>query len=133
MFIIPFKPVAKERPRFSKKSGKTYTPANTEHFEKLVAECYKARGERSYMHGEPLFVSMVFYFAIPKSYSKKRREAILEGREQYTKRPDLDNLVKSILDGLNGVAYEDDRQVVGHAAFKKYGNEDCVEVSIWKI
>lgn len=131
MFIIPFKAVAKGRPRHS--GGHTYTPKETRDFEELVAKCYTLRGERSYMHGEALYISIVFVFAIPKSYTQKRREAILEGREQYTKKPDIDNLIKSILDGLNGTAYADDKQITGVTAFKRYGSEDRIEVNIWKI
>lgn len=131
MFIIPFKAVPKKRPRFDGK--RVYTPKEVKEFEQLVAECFKIRGERSYMNNEALFISIVFIFKIPKSYTKKRRNSILEGKEHYTKKPDLDNLVKAILDGLNGVAYEDDRQIVGTAAFKRYGAADEVEVSIWKL
>lgn len=34
-------------------------------------------------------------------------------------RADVDNLVKTVLDGLNGAAFEDDRQVVNIKAFKR--------------
>lgn len=42
----------------------------------------------------------------------------LKGRPD--KKPDADNILKAVLDALNGVAYEDDRQVVEVLCIKKY-------------
>ena len=36
-----------------------------------------------------------------------------------SKKPDINNIIKAVLDGLNGVAYEDDKQVV-EAIGRKY-------------
>jgi Holliday junction resolvase RusA-like endonuclease len=46
------------------------------------------------------------------------------------KRPDLDNIVKAITDGMNGVVYEDDSQIVSLHATKVYGTDAMVEVMV---
>ena len=51
----------------------------------------------------------------------------------HTKRPDCDNLAKSILDALNGIAYDDDSQICSLSVFKFYGDEPRVEISLGEI
>lgn len=50
-------------------------------------------------------------------------ELAAQGWLRCTVRPDLDNLVKLVLDALNGVAYADDSQIVRIHAFKKYSGD----------
>ena len=65
-------------------------------------------------------VRMVIGLPIPKSISKKRREAMLAMKERPTKTPDVDNLAKSIMDALNHLAYKDDSHVVSLTVKKYY-------------
>ena len=58
---------------------------------------------------------------------------MLAGRTLPTKKPDADNVMKIILDALNGVAYEDDRQIVALAIRKTYGEKPGVRVEIRTI
>ena len=73
---------------------------------------------------------IVAYFGIPKSDSKAKSAEKRANRTRPTKRPDIDNVIKTICDGLNGVAYYDDSQVVEVTAEKRYSDEPRVEVSI---
>ena len=50
-----------------------------------------------------------------------------------TKKPDIDNIIKAVLDALNGVAYKDDTQVVQVMATKKYRDKAFVEVAIFEL
>lgn len=59
-------------------------------------------------------------FPIPKSWAKRKREQAAEGDICPMTKPDLDNVVKIALDALNGVAWEDDKQVVWIGARKEY-------------
>lgn len=70
---------------------------------------------------------------IPKSYSKAKRIMICEGRLHHTKTPDLDNLLKLVLDGLNGVAYIDDKQIIELTASKFYAENvgTTVQIRSW--
>lgn len=119
---IFIEPVAKGRPRF-KLQGRhvvTFTPKKTHDYERDVARAYLERCEKYYSKETPLHVAMQFAFPAPKSATKARRKAIEDGKEMYTKKPDVDNLVKAVLDALNGVAYEDDAQIVVISAGKCY-------------
>jgi Holliday junction resolvase RusA-like endonuclease len=52
----------------------------------------------------------------------------MEGDVMHTKKPDCDNLAKSILDALNGIAYDDDSQICSLTVHKFYGDTPRVEV-----
>jgi Holliday junction resolvase RusA-like endonuclease len=134
MLMVTFRvdgtPVPKGRPRFAKRGKFTtaYTPKTTLQYEDLIADGAK----RAMGASEPLEVALevFFYFSmpIPKSYSKKRTEACLSGLERPMKK-DLDNLIKSVSDGMNKIIYKDDGQIVTIHATKVYG-EPYVEVLI---
>jgi Holliday junction resolvase RusA-like endonuclease len=65
--------------------------------------------------------------SIPLSWSKTKRQAALDG-DVYPSRPDVDNIAKTVLDGMNGVVYEDDAQVTHLKVNKKYAQEGSVTV-----
>lgn len=118
-FVVHGKPVPKQRPRMTR-YGAVYTPAETIRFEKLVAKSAISAGARPV--SGPVSVELETVFPIPKSWTKARKAAA-EG-QPHTQRPDLDNLVKSVLDGLNGVAFADDSQVHSVASRKRWSS-DC--------
>lgn len=126
MIRIDIEPVPKARPRKGK-GGRFYTPEKTKVYEETIGwEYHRAVNEgraNVYMDGEPVRAILGFFYSIPSSYSKKRRKSILEGNESLTRRPDVDNLVKAVFDGLNGVAFADDSQVVEVFAMKEYTDE----------
>lgn len=47
-----------------------------------------------------------------------------------TKKPDIDNVIKVIADALNGVAYDDDKQIIDVSARKVYSETPRVDVRI---
>ena len=51
----------------------------------------------------------------------------------HIQKPDLDNIMKSICDGLNGIAYADDSQICSSIVKKIWDNEDGVEVFIKEL
>ena len=79
---------------------------------------YKKQDGR-YLEGS-IKALIIAYYKIPKSYSKKRVQAIRDGLEKPTKKPDADNIAKIILDSLNGIAYKDDSQIVELRVIKRY-------------
>lgn len=95
-------PRSKGRPRVLP-NGRAYTPKSTVKAEKVIADAWEFAGFPK-LDG-PLSVSIDFD---AKGYSI----TIEEAPHNSTLRADIDNLAKTILDGLNGIAYGDDKQVV---------------------
>ncbi|MGU8470242.1 RusA family crossover junction endodeoxyribonuclease [Clostridium perfringens] len=116
MVVVTGKIRGKARPRVCR--GHAFTPKDTVQYEKLVRECYEKQDGR-YLEG-PIKALIIAYYKIPKSYSKKRVQAIRDGLEKPTKKPDADNIGKIILDSLNGVAYKDDSQIIELRVIKRY-------------
>lgn len=129
-FTVPGKPRGKQRPRSSRLSGTMYTPRETLEYEKLVALSYKAKGGRM-MEGL-VAVDIVAEFRPPESLSAKKKIELLRVR-YANKKPDGDNVAKIVMDGLQGVAYKDDKDVVHHSVDKFYGETDRVTVTIWEL
>ena len=129
-FIIPGPAQAKQRPRINRQTGRVYTPNATHKYEKLVKESY---GDNPCFKNQFISVKIIFKMAIPKSYSKKKREQALN-REIFPTRADIDNYIKSILDGLNGVCWEDDRYIFSIEASKIFAEEaeTIVEINSMK-
>lgn len=116
-------PVAKSRPRgYRTKQGgiRFYTPVKSQRFENLVRE----RAEKVFTRplGGPLRMVLVFLLPRPKRLIWKKRPMV---RVACDRKPDVTNLAKSVEDGLNGVAYGDDAQIVDLHVSKFYhaGNE----------
>lgn len=109
-FKVLGEPVAKARPRFNSKTRVTYTKSKTTKAENLIkAEYLKNGGERKENYTRAVKVVMFFVFPIRKSWTKKKQKAMLNNF--HTIKPDLDNLEKTVLDALNGLAFKDDSQV----------------------
>lgn len=116
-FTIPGIPVPKARPRVVK--GHTYTPKKTKDYETLVKDVY-ALTVGEYLGDSAIVATIDLYFPIPESYSKSKKRRIADGEIKHTKRPDVDNCAKAILDALNEVAYKDDSQIVESRITKHY-------------
>lgn len=125
-FTVPGTPVAKARPRVTR-SGHTYTPAKTVEQERLIQ--YAFRREHAEPTESPLEVHIRAVMPYPKSMSKKARKAAV----WHTRRPDADNLAKTVLDALNGLAYKDDGQVSRLVIEKVYGQEPRTEIEICEV
>lgn len=131
-------PVPKGRPRFARIGGfaKAYTPKATRDYEKKVAQCVSEAMALQYVR-EPflgaLKVRIDTYFPIPKSASKRDREEMEQGIIPMLGRKDIDNIAKALLDAMNGIAYNDDGQVVDLHITKAYSVLARVEISITEI
>lgn len=123
-FWVNGKPQGKQRPRFSRISKTVYTPNKTAKYEKQIAKAYTDAGGKCIPADCYVSVNVSAFFPVPKSYSKKKREDCLERRLRPDKKPDMDNILKVVLDGLNRVAYEDDKQVVELIGRKYYTESD---------
>lgn len=129
-FNIPGKVQAKQRPRFNGKFA--YTPKQTVEYENWIKTCYSMKYPVMLLKN-PLKVKIIAYFEIPKSTSKKKQKQMLDCEIFPTVKPDTDNIAKSILDSLNGIAYLDDKQVVKLEVEKYYSQVPSVAVMIEEI
>ena len=108
---------------------RSYTPKKTSDYETEVRTQAQAVMTREPLE-TPLAVYLYFRLPIPRSYTKKRSEACLSGSERPTKKPDIDNLAKSVLDGLNGVVWHDDSQIVSLHLTKVYARNPGIDLLI---
>jgi len=109
----------KARPRFY--NGRAVTEDGTVNYENWVRICYQEQDKR-YLEG-PIRANIFVYHKVPKSYSKNKLQAIRQGLEYPQKTPDVDNIAKIVLDSLNKIAYEDDKQVIELTVIKRFTEE----------
>ena len=138
--IINAEPMGKERPKFARRGGfvTTYTPEKTSNYQDMVRKIFKqqypdAKEGNTVLGDKPLSMEIYSYFKIPKAYSKTKHQDAVNGIIRPTVKPDFDNLAKIIADSLNGLAYDDDKQIVDAIQHKFYSEEPHSEVIIKTI
>jgi len=127
-FTVDGKVQPKQRVRVTR-SGHAYTPRQTVKYERHVVNCYNEEYELVKLNGE-IHAEITAVYPIPKNTPKARRELMLLGNINPTIKPDCDNVAKAIMDALNGVAYDDDKQVTKLTVNKIYGDEPCAVVRL---
>lgn len=135
-FTAHVSPCGKDRPRFSMGSGfpRVYTSGKTRRFETIFSDV--AHGAMMRAGLVPTYdavrLRIVAYFPIPQSYSKKKRGECIAGLIKPMMKPDIDNVVKVVLDAMNGVVYDDDKQVFELVVAKRYTEccEGYIEVEV---
>lgn len=131
MLVIPGKPKGKERPRYSRKSGRMYTPSTTLQYEALIKVLYRKKyGPQMFPKGVPLDIRIKSFIQVPESDSLSTRAKKLSGEIRPTIKPDWDNIGKVVADALNKVAYHDDAQIVDSQTRKFYSENPRVEILI---
>ena len=118
-------PVGKGRPRFTRQ-GRAYTPKKTKEYETRVRRAWIETGG-PYLDGN-IQVHIDAYFRMPSGWSRKKI-AEMDGKP-CTKKPDADNILKSILDGLQGAAFEDDKQVTRCTVEKYWSRFGCAVIDV---
>lgn len=132
-FSVNIKPKGKGRPRFVRRGNfvSTYTPKTTVEYEKTIRNAFleQCSGQYDENYEGSIKVSILAYFEPPKSYSKKHIGELLDNGK-HLKKPDVDNIAKSVLDALNGYAWKDDSQITELLINKQYGYKDRIVVEI---
>lgn len=130
-FSVDINPTPKGRPKFARRGNfvRAYTPKKTADYETEIKTQAQAMMNRDPLE-TPIAVYLCFRLPVPKSHSKKRNEACLSGAEKPTKKPDLDNLAKAVLDGLNEVVWRDDSQIVSLRLTKVYSTVPGINIVI---
>lgn len=131
-FEVKGKPQAKQRPRFSR-YGKVYTPSQTHNYENWIKLCFINKYPNFKILSGAIDVNIVIFKSIPeKSTSKAKKEEMLNNIIKPTKKPDIDNVVKSVFDALNKIAYKDDSQICSLSVKKVYAEEESVKIQFFE-
>ena len=131
-FCIPGEVRGKGRPRATAVNGQArmFTDSKTRSYETRIADAATAAlGQRPPLEG-PLEMHIRVRLVPPASTPKKARVLMIAGSLMPTKKPDLDNVLKAILDGCNKIAFQDDVLVVKFSAVKIYADVSGVDVLI---
>lgn len=140
-FFVLGSPKGKGRPRFSRRSHRAYTPHDTVAYEadvrrtakKTVAE-FNLTNDAPWNLAGAYRVRITAIFRVPISWSKRKRAAAFRDEIRPTAKPDIDNIAKAVLDGMNGVVFGDDSLVSEMIIQKVYQlndeDEPRVEVCI---
>lgn len=131
LIIIPIEPVEQQRPRATSQGGhvRVYDPPKVRRFKQDVAKFVKQQPLPKFEDKE-LSVQIKFFRKIQKSLTKKERELRLSNVHRPKTRPDIDNLVKSLLDALNGLIWDDDAKIVHLEADKLYSEQPRIEIEV---
>ena len=124
-------PVEQARPRATRMGRRIrlYDPKKVSVYKKQLAMMCKFQYKDQPLSGQ-LTVNLKFYRHVQSSVSKKERKLRLIGAHRPTVKPDVDNYIKSTLDGLNGLLWEDDNQIVKIVAEKYYSDHPRVEIEV---
>lgn len=107
------KPQVKERPRFVRATGRSYTPKNTLEAEANLLTEFQAAAANWTPYDQPCAVEWTF--------TNSHVGVVLRAHDDYTQRQlrgDTDNYVKLASDALNGALFTDDKLIVASSAVK---------------
>lgn len=139
-FLIPGPPKGKGRHRTRIAKGRggrqfvaAYTPKDTVEYENLVrmaaAEAMAGRAPTSF----PVSVVIRAFFLVPASWSGRKRSRALAGEILPTTKPDLDNVEKAVMDGMNQIVFRDDVVACEVTKSKRYSDVPRVEVVVREL
>lgn len=127
-FDVLTSPVTWKRARRNK--GQYFTDKKQAAYQKTVANEAMASGVK--LLNGPVSASIVFHLPIPLSRQKGRNK-LVPGSWAHDCPKDADNLAKGVMDALNGVAFEDDRQVVSLSSIKVWSLEARAHITLSKL
>lgn len=132
--VVPGKPQGKGRAvPFHRGKFTTMHPSDkTVLYENWIKICYDRANQDGLIDG-PVRLEWIAWFPIPQSAPKKRKAAMFLNEIRPTVKPDADNILKVIMDALNGLAWGDDKQVVEDAGWKFYGDDPRLVITISEV
>lgn len=134
--VIPGQPIQQERPRsriVRPKGGapfvSVYDSKRSKDNKAFIASCAVQVKPKEPLDCD-LEVEIIFYRELLKSFSKKKIEQALAGQLRPNTKPDIDNYVKAVFDGINGIIWKDDARVVDLKTSKYYSDRPRTEVIV---
>lgn len=131
-FTVPGEPQGKGRPRIGKVGAhaRMFTPAKTVAYEGLVAHAAQQAMAGAAPFEAPCRIELDVLCSVPASWSQKKQAQALTGAIRPAKKPDADNVLKAVCDGMNGVVWKDDVQAVDVLLRKTYAATPGVRVRV---
>jgi Holliday junction resolvase RusA-like endonuclease len=125
--FLEITPTAKERPRLGK-HGNVYTPPKTKSAEEEISYLLKVALLRTgnKITNKPVFVKLIFQYPYPRGKTQK-------DKLYKTTRPDLDNLIKLVMDSMNELIFYDDNQVVRLESEKIYSDKQGIDIKVREL
>ena len=132
--VFEIEPVEQARPRATRmgRGIRLYDPKKVSVYKKQLGMMCRFQYKQAPLAG-PLKVEINFFRHVQSSVSKKERKLRLSGSHRPVVKPDTDNYIKSTLDGLNGLLWEDDNQIVDLIAHKYYSDNPRVEIEVTQL
>ena len=127
-FVVPGEPQGKQRARWSPHG--THTPQKTINYETYIKEMFAVSYPEWIPFEGPLTMTLTAWMMIPKGTSKKKMKLMIDRVIRPTKRPDYDNIAKTVCDALEKLAYKNDNQIVTAIIHKFYSTKPRLEIEI---
>lgn len=131
--VLAGAPMGKQRVRFSRATGRAFTPERTVSYEGRLALAAQEVMRGAAPVDGPLAVEIAAYVPIANSWSRKAKASALAGLLWPVKKPDLDNIVKIAADALNLIVWIDDSQIVKLTTSKRYSDAPRLEIVVHEI
>ncbi|MFC0188468.1 RusA family crossover junction endodeoxyribonuclease [Fictibacillus aquaticus] len=133
-FTVLGEPVSQGRARASSFGGKVrmYDPQKSKDYKHYLRLAASEHAPKSLLEGA-LQLEVRIYRPIPKSFSKKNQKLAEEGVIRPVSKPDADNYLKIVSDGLNKVLWKDDSQIVSVQVSKFYSERPRIEVKVEEL
>jgi Holliday junction resolvase RusA-like endonuclease len=126
---ISGQPVAQGRARAFNMPGKgirLFDPKKSSDWKQFIALRANSEGVKPFPQGVALSMVVSFHLSRPASVSAKKRP-------YPVCKPDLDNYIKAAKDGLKGIAWHDDSQVIRISAEKRYSDTPGIRITVEAI
>ena len=120
-------PIPQMRPRFG--GGRVWSAQSKQKFASQL-ELAEQHKERPLFDG-PVHIDAVFYFTPAKSSSKKHKEKLID--TYHVSKPDIDNLLKYIMDSSSKILFNDDCIVASLRAIKKYSTVEKTVLTVTQL
>lgn len=134
-YILQIEPKPQSRPRFTR-NGRTYELKEMTDWKRAFSQSLRSNRPKMIEKG-PVTLLVTFYVFPPQSISKIKTKHPRTNEELerifVSKKGDIDNYSKAVLDAANGILYKDDGQISVLSAQKLYSLNPRIELEIEKL